>query len=188
MALVKSLDLIARERNTVGRERARGQYGAAEYIGAKLLAELPLDAAVAGAFGAALHARCGLRMPRGTLVGILALSAACCASLGLAVGEHCSVVIAIYTSHSMCVRPNLWAVVMTPHSATISIYPLSRRRLTRAECRRGDGARDPASRHAHGARHCQPGGRVGHAARARAVTNSLARLAHQVDCPSATLR
>ena len=45
MALVKSLDLIARERNTVGRERARGQYGAAEYVGAKLLAELPLDAA-----------------------------------------------------------------------------------------------------------------------------------------------
>ena len=86
MSLMKTLDLLGRERAVVHRERSRRQYGGAEYLLAKLVAELPLDAAYAGAFGLALKWRCGLRAPAPALVGTLALSAACCAALGLAVG------------------------------------------------------------------------------------------------------
>ena len=66
--------------------RAAGAYGAAEYLAAKFLTELPLDAAFAAGFGALLRRRVGLRLPSAALVGTLALTAACSASLGLAVG------------------------------------------------------------------------------------------------------
>lgn len=86
MALMKSLELLGRERPVVARERSRGAYGAVEYLLAKFCTELPLDAAFAAGFGALLHWRVGLRLPRGALVGTLALTAAACASLGLALG------------------------------------------------------------------------------------------------------
>lgn len=86
MALMKTLDVLGRERLVVARESARGLYGAFEYVVAKLVTELPLDAAYAAGFGALLHWRVGLRLPSPTLVGMLALTAACCAGLGLAVG------------------------------------------------------------------------------------------------------
>ena len=86
MALMKTLDLLGRERHVVHRERSRRQYGGAEYLLAKLVAELPLDASFAAAFGLALKWRCGLRAAAPALVGLLSLSAACCAALGLAVG------------------------------------------------------------------------------------------------------
>lgn len=68
-------------------QHARGHYAGAEYIAAKLLTELPLDAAFAAGFGALLHWRVGLRLPPSVLVGTLALTAATCAGLGLAVGS-----------------------------------------------------------------------------------------------------
>ena len=115
------------ERHVVHRERSRGQYGGPEYLLAKLIAELPLDASFAAAFGLLLKRRCGLRAATPALVslralsaahwhpthqpthslthsltheysssihslchrvqvGLLSLSAACCAALGLAVG------------------------------------------------------------------------------------------------------
>ena len=87
MALMKTLDLLGRERHVVHRERSRRQYGGAEYLLAKLIAELPLDASFAAAFGLLLKWRCGLRAAAPALVGLLSLSAACCAALGLAVGS-----------------------------------------------------------------------------------------------------
>ena len=86
MSLMKTLDLLGRERPVVRHEAARGHYAPAEYVLSKLLAELPLDAAFAAGFGALLHWRVGLRLPPRVLVGTLALSAACSAGLGLAVG------------------------------------------------------------------------------------------------------
>ena len=86
MALMKALDTIGRERKVVDRERARGLYSAPEYVLAKLFTELPLDAAVAAAFGALLHQRVAPRVGQPALVGALALNAATCAGLGLAIG------------------------------------------------------------------------------------------------------
>ena len=86
MALMKTLDLFGRERGVIQRERGRGQYSETEYVLAKLLTELPIDAAFAAGFGALLHRRCGLRLPMASLVGTLALTAASCAGLGLAIG------------------------------------------------------------------------------------------------------
>ena len=86
MSLMKALDTIGRERKVVARERARGQYSALEYVFAKLCTELPLDAAVAAAFGALLHQRVAPRISRPKLVSALALNAATCAGLGLAIG------------------------------------------------------------------------------------------------------
>ena len=86
MSVMKTLDMLGRERIVVGRERARGLYGASEYVLAKFVTELPLDAAFAAGFGALLHWRVGLHLPSACLVGTLALTSACCAGLGLAVG------------------------------------------------------------------------------------------------------
>lgn len=58
-----------------------------EYLGVKLLAEVPLDVCFAAGFGWLLHRRIGLRLPSELLVGLLALNTACCASLGLAIGS-----------------------------------------------------------------------------------------------------
>ena len=48
MAMMKSIDLLGRERPIVARERARGAYGATEYVIASLIASdciwLPLIA------------------------------------------------------------------------------------------------------------------------------------------------
>jgi len=49
MSLMKTLDMVGREQRGLERERARRQYGALEYLLAKLVAELPLDALYAGA-------------------------------------------------------------------------------------------------------------------------------------------
>ncbi|KAL1503969.1 hypothetical protein AB1Y20_010385 [Prymnesium parvum] len=86
MATVKSLDAIGRERHVVRRERRRGQYSALEYVAAKLATELPLDAAVAAAFGALLHSRVSPRVPLRPFVCALGLNALTCAGLGLAIG------------------------------------------------------------------------------------------------------
>ena len=58
------------------RERSRGQYGGPEYLLAKLIAELPLDASFAAAFGLLLKRRCGLRAAAPALVSLRPLSAA----------------------------------------------------------------------------------------------------------------
>ena len=86
MALMKTLDLLGRESRVVRHEAARGHYGSGEYVLAKLLTELPLDAAFAAGFGQLLHWRVGLRLPARVLVEGLALTAASCAGLGLAIG------------------------------------------------------------------------------------------------------
>ena len=58
----------------VHRERSRGQYRGAEYLLAKLVAELPLDASFAAAFGLGLKRRCGLRAPAARLAESVGLA------------------------------------------------------------------------------------------------------------------
>ena len=48
MALMKTLDLFARERCVVMREQMRCNYHSLEYILAKVVAEIPLDATLSG--------------------------------------------------------------------------------------------------------------------------------------------
>lgn len=84
LAAVKTLQLFKTERPVVSREQ--GQYGAMEYLLAKAIAELPLDALVAAVFGTILHHQTRIASPRSSFVGLLSLVAAVSASLGLAVG------------------------------------------------------------------------------------------------------
>ena len=51
LGVTRSLDLFAKERPVVARETERGSYGGAEYVLAKALAELPLDAFFAALMG-----------------------------------------------------------------------------------------------------------------------------------------
>ena len=55
LGVTRSLDLFAKERPVVARETERGSYGGAEYVLAKALAELPLDAFFAALMGWGLH-------------------------------------------------------------------------------------------------------------------------------------
>ena len=74
--LAALLVIAAIDAFVVERERARKQYGAAEYVLGKMATELPLDAAFAAGFGALLQLRIGLRLPTPVLVGTLAPTAA----------------------------------------------------------------------------------------------------------------
>jgi len=87
MGLMKTLSTLSAEAPVVGRERARKWYGACEYLFAKMVAEVPLDAAFSAGFGLLLKLRCGLAARSHALVGLLALNGACCAALGLAIGS-----------------------------------------------------------------------------------------------------
>lgn len=93
LSFVRSLDLFAKERPVVGRERERGLYGGYEYVIAKALAELPTDCAFAALHGATLA--CRLRHSQGTRLRCrttlpLAAVAAASSSLGLAIGAASS--------------------------------------------------------------------------------------------------
>ena len=85
LGVTRSLDLFAKERPVVARETERGSYGGAEYVLAKALAELPLDAFFAALMGWGLHFSTpgGLRSRP---AGPLALVAVAASTLGLAVG------------------------------------------------------------------------------------------------------
>ena len=85
LGVTRSLDLFAKERPVVARETERGSYGGAEYVLAKALAELPLDAFFAALMGWGLQ----LSTPGGLRsrpAGPLALVAVAASTLGLAVG------------------------------------------------------------------------------------------------------
>ena len=86
LTMIKTLQLFKRERPVVGRELASRQYFSVEYLLAKLLSELPMDAMVATVFGAVLHKRTDLSSPMWDFVSTLALLGCASSSLGLAVG------------------------------------------------------------------------------------------------------
>ena len=90
MALMKTLDLFARERSVVLREQMRCNYYSLEYILAKVVAEIPLDATFSLVFAAVLKTLTGLRTPMATLIKTYCLLTVSCASLGFAIGSFSS--------------------------------------------------------------------------------------------------
>jgi len=85
-AMIKTIDRIGSERPVVWRERSRSLYGSVEYILAKLLAELPVDAGFAAGFAIVLRSRHTVSAPMQVLAGLFALEAAAASTLGLALG------------------------------------------------------------------------------------------------------
>jgi ABC-type multidrug transport system ATPase subunit len=86
-AYMKTADLFAKEKPVVQREQTRRQYSALEYLAAKVVAEMPLDAAFAAVFATVLKARAGLAISWGKLTSILSLLTVAGAALGLSVGS-----------------------------------------------------------------------------------------------------
>ena len=86
LTMIKTLQLFKKERPVVGRELETKQYSSVEYLLAKLLSELPVDALVATVFGAVLHKRTDMSSHIWDFVSTLALLGCASSSLGLAVG------------------------------------------------------------------------------------------------------
>uniref|UniRef100_A0A7S1S091 ABC-2 type transporter transmembrane domain-containing protein n=1 Tax=Alexandrium catenella TaxID=2925 RepID=A0A7S1S091_ALECA len=86
LACARALDRFAKERGVVARERAARRYHGAVYLTAKVVCELPTDAAFSALFAVVVREQCGLHAELGRVVGAFALVAVTCASLGLAIG------------------------------------------------------------------------------------------------------
>ena len=92
MSLMKTLDLFARERGVVMREQMRCNYFSLEYILAKVVAEIPIDAGFSLVFAAVLKILTGLRTSMTTLIKTYCLMTVSSASLGFAIGSFTSTV------------------------------------------------------------------------------------------------
>lgn len=90
LALMKSLDLFAKERSVVVREQMRNNYFSIEYLLAKVVAEIPLDTSFALAFAYVLKSLTGLRSSMKTLIQTYCLMTITSASLGFAIGSFTS--------------------------------------------------------------------------------------------------
>jgi ABC-2 type transporter len=86
MALMKTIDLFAREKPVVMREQQRRQYTSLEYLLSKALAELPLDTLFSAVFTTVLKLSTGIRIGWKELTGAFSLMTIAGASLGFAVG------------------------------------------------------------------------------------------------------
>ena len=86
LALMKTVDLFAKEKPVVQREQLRRQYTSLDYLVSKSLAEIPLDAAFSALFTTVLKASTGIRIGWSALTGTFALMTVAGASLGFAVG------------------------------------------------------------------------------------------------------
>jgi ABC-type multidrug transport system ATPase subunit len=87
LAYMKSVTLFARERRVVQREQTREQYSAFEYLVAKFLAEMPLDAAFSIVFSATLKHFSGLMIPLSKLAQVFVDMTVAGASLGYLLGS-----------------------------------------------------------------------------------------------------
>lgn len=87
MAYMKTADLLEQEYPVVMREQMRHQYTPLEYLLAKALAELPLDALFAGVFSTVLKLCTGLRIGWWPLTAVFSLLTAAGASLGFLFGS-----------------------------------------------------------------------------------------------------
>lgn len=92
MSLMKTLDLFARERGVVMREQMRCNYFSMEYILAKVIAEIPIDASFSLVFAAVLKLLTGLRTSMATLIKTYCLMTMTSACLGFAIGSFTSTV------------------------------------------------------------------------------------------------
>ena len=86
MTLMKTIDLFAKEKPVVQREQQRNQYTSLEYLLAKTIAEIPIDAVFAAIFTSTLKFLCGLRIGLKPLTGVFTLMTVAGASLGFAIG------------------------------------------------------------------------------------------------------
>jgi hypothetical protein len=86
MALMKTIDLFAKEKPVVQREQQRRQYTSLEYLLSKSFAEMPLDAVFAAIFTTVLKAVSGVRIGWMQLTGTFALMTVTGASMGFAIG------------------------------------------------------------------------------------------------------
>jgi hypothetical protein len=86
MALMKTIDLFAKEKPVVHREQQRQQYTSFEYLISKALAEMPLDAGFAAVFTTVLKAMSGIRIGWKELTATFSLMTVAGASLGFAIG------------------------------------------------------------------------------------------------------
>lgn len=86
MALMKTIDLFAKEKPVVRREQQRNQYTSLEYILSKSIAEMPLDTVFAAIFTWVLKAASGIRIGWRDLTATFALMTVSGASLGFAIG------------------------------------------------------------------------------------------------------
>ena len=86
LSMIKALQLFKREKSIIDRERLSNQYSSFEYLLAKLCSEMPMDAAVASAFGIILHIKSNLLQDRTKFVSILSLLGVVSSTLGLAIG------------------------------------------------------------------------------------------------------
>ena len=87
MAYMKTVELFAKERPVVRREHIRHHYSPLEYLVAKALAELPLDACFAAVFTTGLKYFTSLRISWINLTAAFSLLTAAGASMGFAVGS-----------------------------------------------------------------------------------------------------
>ena len=90
LALMKSLDLFAKERSVVVREQMRNNYFSIEYLLAKVVAEIPLDTSFALVYTYVLKSLTGLRSSMATLIKTYCLMTITSASLGFAIGSFTS--------------------------------------------------------------------------------------------------
>jgi hypothetical protein len=86
MALMKTIDLFAKEKPVVQREQQRQQYTSFEYLVSKAIAEIPLDAGFAALFTTVLKAMSGIRIGWKELTATFSLMTVAGASLGFAIG------------------------------------------------------------------------------------------------------
>jgi hypothetical protein len=86
MALMKTIDLFAREKPVVRREQQRNQYSSLEYLLSKSIAEIPLDTVFAAIFTWVLKYSSGIRIGWRYLTATFALMTVSGASLGFAIG------------------------------------------------------------------------------------------------------
>jgi ABC-2 type transporter len=86
LSMIKTLQLLKKEKVVVSRERTQGQYSSFVYLLSKTMAELPFDSAVAAVFGALLHFHSKMKGDRLTFTAVLCLLGCASSSLGLAIG------------------------------------------------------------------------------------------------------
>jgi hypothetical protein len=80
-------ELFAKEKPVVAREQLRNQYTSLEYLLAKAIAEIPLDAVFAAIFTTTLKSLCGLRIGWRALTGVFTFTTVAGDSLGCAIGS-----------------------------------------------------------------------------------------------------
>jgi ABC-type multidrug transport system ATPase subunit len=87
MAYMKTIQLFAQERPVIEREQIRDQYTAAEYLLAKVLAEIPVDAGFSAVFTTVLKKCTGLQISWQRLTSVFALLTTAGASMGFFIGS-----------------------------------------------------------------------------------------------------